>query len=306
MKIIGIIALSYLFLFSAQSAKAKLLDKIVAVVDDNVVTKSQVDRIQKTVMPRRDILPSVFNKNEYNQSEIVDIIINKYLIRAHLGEIGYIISDDQVESQIKETQKAMGISRQEILAFLQNNGMTFDEYFELVREGHETNLFNGRIIRPLISITDQEIKNAFYNKYATKESLTLKFELVDFYFPGVALNAAERKALPGLMKEYQTTGNIPSKYKNLETSVLGQVSEEGLNRELRDVLVKGQKDQFTDPIQINGTYHIFFIKDRDLVESELFNQKKNEMTQVLYLKKSEEIKDIWFQKERAKHFVKIF
>lgn len=303
MKIIGII---YLCLFFHLNANAKLLDKIVAVVDDNVVTKSQVDRIKSTVLPRRNILPSVFNKNEFSPNEIIELIVQKYLVRAHLGEVGYIISDDQVESRIKETEKAMGISRDEILAFLESNGMTFDEYFELVRESDETNLFNIRIIRPLISITEQEIKNAFYNKYAKKESLTLKFDLVDFYFPGVALNAAERKALPNIMQEYQNTGNIPSKFKNLETNILGQVSEEGLNRELRDVLVNARKDKFSAPIQINGTYHIFFIKDRDLVESELFNQKKNEMSQVLYLQKSQEIKNVWFQKERSKHFVKIF
>ena len=108
------------------------------------------------------------------------------------------------------------------------------------------------------------------------------------------------------MAEYQKSGNIPGKFKNFETNVLGQVTEEGLNRELRDVLVKTDKGQFSKPIQINGTYHIFYMKNRDLVESDLFNQKKNEMNQILYMQKSGEIKNVWFQKEKAKHFVKVF
>lgn len=293
-------------LFFTSIIHAKLLDKIVAVVDDNVVTKSQIDRIQKTVLPRRNILPSVFNKNEFSQDEIINLVVQRYLIRAHLADVGYIISDDQVESRIKETEKAMGISRQEILAFLESNGMTFDEYFELVRESDETNLFNVKIIRPLISITEQEIKNAFYNKYAKKESLTLKFDLVDFYFPGKSLSAAEKKALPGIMQKYQTTGNIPDKFKNFETNVLGQVTEEGLNKNLRNLLIKTDEGKFSKPIQINGDYHVFFVKNRDLIESDLYNKKKNEMNQFLYLQKSQNIKDVWFEKERAKHFVKIF
>lgn len=300
------VLLSLSILIISFNASAKLLDKIVAVVDDNVVTKSQVDRIRGTILPRRNILPSVFNKNEFSESEVIELIVQRYLVRAHLADVGYIISDDQVESRIKETEKAMGISRQEILAFLENNGMTFDEYFELVRESDETNLFNVKIIRPLISITEQEIKNAFYNKYAKKESLTLKFDLVDFYFPGVSMNKAERAALPGTMSNYQKSGNIPDKFKNFETNVLGQVTEEGLNRSLRDVLVKTDKGKFSNPIQINGTYHIFYVKNRDLVESDLFNKKKNEVSQVLYMQKSDEIKNVWFQKERTKHFVKVF
>lgn len=293
-------------LFVSFSSQAKLIDKIVAVVDDNIITKSQVDRIKNTVLPRRNILPSVFDKNAFSEQEVVQIIIEKFLIRSHLSEVGYIISDDQVESRIKETEKAMGISRREILQFLESNGMTFDEYFELVRESDETNIFNLKIIKPLISITDQEIKNAFYNKYAKKESLTLKFDLVDFYFPNLNLTKNLKKELPNILEIYQKTGNIPSELKNMETNVLGQVTEEGLNPELRNTLVKTQKGKFSSPIRIGGVWHVFYIKERDLVESDLFNKKKNEMSQILFLEKSEEIKNVWFQKERNKHFVKVF
>lgn len=293
-------------LFVSFSSQAKLIDKIVAVVDDNIITKSQVDRIKETVLPRRNILPSVFDKNAFSEQEVVQIIIEKFLIRSHLSEVGYIISDDQVESRIKETEKAMGISRREILQFLESNGMTFDEYFELVRESDETNIFNLKIIKPLISITEQEIKNAFYNKYAKKESLTLKFDLVDFYFPNLNLTKNLKKELPNILEVYQQTGNIPAELKNMETNVLGQVTEEGLNPELRNALVKTQKGKFSSPIRIGGTWHVFYIKERDLVESDHFNKKKNEMSQILFLEKSEEIKNVWFQKERNKHFVKVF
>lgn len=300
------IILSLYLFFISTNASTKLLDKIVAVVNDNAVTKSQVDRVKTTIPIRKNILGTVFNKDYFSEDEVIEIIIQRYLVRAHLADVGYIISDDQVESNIKRTEKTMGISRDEILMYLQNNGVTFDEYFELMRESDENNLFNQKIIKPLISITEQEIKNAFYNKYAKKESLTLKFDLVDFSFPGLKLNKKERDSLPEIMSKYQKTGNIPEIYKNFETNVLGQVTEEGLNQSLRNILVKTKKGKFSRPTLINGTYHIFFVKNRDLVESELFNKKKGEVTQILFMQKSAEIKNVWFQKERARHFVKVF
>ena len=110
------IILSLIFLSS--NVSAKLLDKIVAVVDDNVVTKSQVDRIRGTILPRRNILQSVFNKNEFSNEEVIELIIQRYIVRSHLADVGYIISDDQGESRLTETEKAMGIPRAEILNFL--------------------------------------------------------------------------------------------------------------------------------------------------------------------------------------------
>ena len=239
------IILSLYLFFISTNASTKLLDKIVAVVNDNAVTKSQVDRVKTTIPIRKNILGTVFNKDYFSEDEVIEIIIQRYLVRAHLADVGYIISDDQVESNIKRTEKTMGISRDEILMYLQNNGVTFDEYFELMRESDENNLFNQKIIKPLISITEQEIKNAFYNKYAKKESLTLKFDLVDFSFPGLKLNKKERDSLPEIMSKYQKTGNIPEIYKNFETNVLGQVTEEGLNQSLRNILVKTKKGKFS-------------------------------------------------------------
>ena len=111
MKISWILLLSITLIASFANAKDKkskkktingtLLDKIVAVVDDNIITKSQVDRILSTITPRQNILPSVFNRSDFSREEVIEIIIQKFLIRAHLGEVGYIISDDQVESRIK-------------------------------------------------------------------------------------------------------------------------------------------------------------------------------------------------------------
>ena len=200
----------------------------------------------------------------------------------------------------------MGISRDDIRPFLENNNMTFDEYFELVRETDETNLFNIKIIRPLISITEQEIKNAFYNKFAKKVSLSLKFDLVDFYFPGVKLSKKQKKELPSVLKNYQKTGNLPDYLRNVETNVLGEITETGLNPLLRKALVNTQKGEFSSPVDIGGTYHVFFVKNRDLVESDVFNQKRAEISNEIYQKKSQEIRDVWFTKEKSKHFVKIF
>ena len=81
--------------------------------------------------------------------------INRFLIRAKLEELGYVVDDDQVEGQIKSTEDRLRLNRAALLSFLQSNGLTFDEYFEVIRESIEFNIFFSRVIQPLITVTDQ-------------------------------------------------------------------------------------------------------------------------------------------------------
>ncbi|MGB0454016.1 MAG: peptidylprolyl isomerase [Bacteriovoracaceae bacterium] len=295
----------FTLLFCA-TGNAALLDKIVAVIDDDVITLSQLKRVQNTIPARRNILPIVFNKNRMTIKELANITVNQMLIRKHLAEVGYNITDDQVESKVKETETRLGLTRNDLLQFLSSNGMSFDEYFELIRETIEINLFSVKVIRPLISVSEQEIKNEFYDRYSTKTSVSLKFDLVDFIINKSAVKRSQIKKLPAIMKKYQNTGNLPSNLNGITTNVIGAVTEAGLSPQIRNSLKKVQKDQFSKPVLLGDYYHVFYVKDRDLVESDLYHKKRNQINYELFEKKAGTVKDVWFQKQKDKHFVKLF
>ena len=45
-------------------------------------------------------------------------MIQRKLVRDKLSEMGYVINDDQVESQIKNTERRLGLTRSNLLDFL--------------------------------------------------------------------------------------------------------------------------------------------------------------------------------------------
>ena len=110
----------------------------------------------------------------------MELNIKQFLIRDEISRTGYVINDNQVESQIKETEKRIGTTRKELLKFLKRHKITFEEYFEITRATIEYNIFTSKIIAPLVSVTDQEIKNTFYKRNIKNKALDLKYTLVDF------------------------------------------------------------------------------------------------------------------------------
>ncbi|MCK5072046.1 MAG: hypothetical protein KAQ98_01380 [Bacteriovoracaceae bacterium] len=294
------------FVFLSLPVNSRLLDKIAAVIDENIITLSQLKRIQSNLYARKKISNVIYQKDKYTDVEIAKILVERFLIREKLSEIGYVINDEQVEMQIKETERNLGVNRDYLLDFLNSNNLTFDEYFELIRETLEFNIFNTRIIRPLISITEQEVRNRFYRENINNKTLSFKYTLVDFYINEKELGASLRKNLKMVLTRFQTDGILPHKYRNVKTNLIERISEDGLTSNMKNILKHTDEGSFTKLIKIGNQFHVFFIKKKDLVESELFNNAKERIQNVLFYEATTKIISLWYQREQNKHYVKFF
>lgn len=304
MKILSLIFLIS-FIFPSYS-KARLLDKIMAVVNDKTITLSQVRRVRKNIKARKNISPQIYKQDNYSDRQIVDIFINRNIIRDKLTDLGYVINDDQVESQIKQTEKRLGLTRDSLMDFLKSNNTTFDEYFETIRETIEYNIFISRVINPLISITDQEVKNTFYKKNMNNKTFSFKYELVDFSLQQNAFKGPMLKNFKEVLEKFQLNGILPHNFSKVSTNSLGKLTEEGLNENLRKLLKLTDEGNFSEPLKMGNAYHIFYVKKKDLVESEKFNESKNRIRGLLFNKASQGMKTLWFERESNKHYIKYF
>ena len=297
--------LIFILIFSFE-ANAKLLDKIIAVVDNKIITLSQVKRIKGSLGPRRNISPLIFYKEKFTDKEVVQLLIQRQIIRDKLGEMGYVVSDEQVEAQIKETERRLGLNRDRLLEFLNSNGVTFDEYFELVRETYEFNIFNERVIRPLISVTEQEVKNAFYKENRNNKTLSFKYSLVDFSLNKKFIKKGMLKKFRSVLKIFQSEGNLPNNYSKVSTEMFADIFQDGLSKKIKAALKNTNEGEFTKPVLIGSDYHVFFVKKKDVIESEIYQQSKPRIQNRLYSKLAGGIRTLWFKREVNKHYVKYF
>ena len=296
--------ITILFLLYSWNLSAKVLDKIMAVIDENIITLSQINRIQENLASRKNISPPIYSNENMTRDEVIDLVIRKFLIRDKLAEQGYIIGDEQVESQINATEKRLGLNREALMNFLKSTNLTYNEYFEIIRETIEFNIFQGKVIVPLVNITDQEIKNSFYKQNQSNNTFTFKYHLTDFYLEHPTPEKV--KKFKKMLEKYQVNGILPQEFSTMQTNVLGDVTEDGLTPDLIKLLKKTGEGEFTTAIKINDVYHVFFLKKKDLVESEVFNQAKEKIKMGLYEKKAGSMIKVWFKREGARHYLKYF
>ena len=98
---ISVITIIIVLSFNLQ---AKLLDKTIAIVDKEIFTLSDAQKIKSNIKARKNISPQIYSKSSYTNKEIVQKFIRTQIIRKNLEKLGFVISNSQVEAQIKQTE----------------------------------------------------------------------------------------------------------------------------------------------------------------------------------------------------------
>ncbi len=282
----------------------KLLDKIVAVVNTRVISLSEIKRMEDTLEARREVSPVVYSEKKYSQKELLDIMIKSFIIRDKINAQGYVINDDAVESRIKMTEERLGLKRADLLQFLKGKGLTYEEYFEIIRETMEFNIFAQRIIAPLISVTEQEIKNEYYRRNSTNNALSFKYNLTDFYIAESKLIDKSEERFLAVLKDYQLTGKLPEEYRDLETNNLDNLNEDGLSKDLAKVLKTTSEGSFSKAISLSNYLHVFYVQKKDLVESQDFTKFKDQIQNDIFMSKGKSVTANWFDREYTNYYIK--
>jgi peptidyl-prolyl cis-trans isomerase SurA len=283
-----------------------LLDKISAVMNDHVITLSKVTRVSDNLGARRDIAPQIYTQGRYTPEELSKLLVQRLLVRSRLEEIGYMITDDQVEAQITSTERRLGVTRSDLLDFLRGNQMTFDEYFEVIRETIEFNLFYTRIIQPLVAVTEQEIKNEFYKRNMDNQTLAFRYNLLSFNLHQRFVTRDVLSRFKTVLENFRNTGVLPQEFSELNTTPMGEITEDGLSTQLVEILKQTDEGSLSEPILMGDHYHIFLVQSKDLVESELYLRQKDRIYAELVERAALRAIDLWYQREENRHYIRFF
>ena len=293
------------FIFQ-QPAKAILLDKMVSVFNDQIITQSMVTRLKNTYKARKFLAPQIYDLENTNKKTITDLIIKRLMIREKLKNLGIEIKDNFVQNNIKMIKSRLGLDQDKLLSFLASKNITYAEYFEIMREGLEFQEFFIKFIKPLVTISDQEIKNLFFKQNTNDKTISYKYNIVDYSFPGQSLSATSSIELLKAVKKFHKNSPLPKSFSQLEKNDLGDLNEDDLSNKVKTLLKPLGEGEFSKPLFSNGVIHIFYVKSKNLTESGTFKREKNKIRAEIAAIKSKKVLKSWFLREKNKYFIKYF
>ncbi|MFV0439428.1 MAG: peptidylprolyl isomerase [Desulfopila sp.] len=151
--------------------RAEMVDRVVAVVNDEVITLSELEKEGEKVFrqlaattPSAE-LPAALARA---RAEILETMIDKHLINQKAKERKITVSDAEVEAAFQNVMKMTGLTREQLLGKLEESGVDEQIYRSTLRTQLLQNKLVGADLSSKVIITDDMLLDYYDNHYATR------------------------------------------------------------------------------------------------------------------------------------------
>lgn len=289
-------------------AHAFQVDKIAAIVNNDVVLNSDVDRFERTVSLRRELDP-LFGFSEGvsggkpSRQQVLEFLVQEKLIGQQ-----FKVTDTEVEQEIQSVQRNNRLTREDLIGFLRSKGFEYDEYFELMRVGLQKRALLDREIRSRVNISDEDVRNYFYNLAMKNASIPLEYSIqmivVGFrsYKTTTAAQQAAQEALRSI-RQGESFAEVAKRASDDPSGPaggeLGYLPGEQIAEPLRGAVRKLQIGNVSDLIKTPAGFLIVKLVDARSTESRKFTEMKEGIRE--QLAKEEYKKQLFLWAERARN-----
>jgi peptidyl-prolyl cis-trans isomerase SurA len=149
-------------------AATEVLDRIAAVVNGEVLLVSEVDRSGKIALD--DIPSSLTAEEKVNRTteirkQALNALIDDLLIRQQVRERKIVVTDEEVEQELKNLMEYNKLDNEQLTAALANEGKTMDEFRKELRNQVEQRKLFGMDIQSKVQVGEKDIESYYQTQY---------------------------------------------------------------------------------------------------------------------------------------------
>lgn len=299
-----------LLTLSFSSAQASvLIERLEASANSALILKSDVEKFRKTIQLRTQLDPLFTDTqlarkgDKATTGDIVDFLVDEKIIFQM-----FPVTDAEVEQEISSIQANNQIDRDQLRSALKDQGFSFDEYYELIRIGTSKRNLIDREIRSRVTISEDDIKNYFYNHYSKKTGVPMTYRIRI-----ISLSPASYKSAGDLrrtaesayqsVKSGETFEEVAKRVSDDPSSSqggdFGFVDESQMSPIIRGAVTSLQLGQVS-PLVGDQKSGFFIIKlvDKKSGEDEYYQKMKEEIRANLSTKEYQAQISLWLVKQR--------
>ncbi|HEX7127785.1 MAG TPA: peptidyl-prolyl cis-trans isomerase [Thermodesulfobacteriota bacterium] len=287
-----------------------LVDRIAAVVNDQVITLSEVD---SQIPPP---VPTAPDEREKARRETLDRLIEAALISQEAARANVTVSEQEVDAEIAAVREREKLSQEELERALAAEGLTFEEYRERLKDNIRRAKAVSRLVRGSLSIPDSRLR-AYYEANAARftppASVRLRLLLVPVS-PGAsdaerAIARAEAQALRLRALNGEPFEDLVKAHSRgpaaEEGGDLGVMPAAALDPRFEEAIKGLEPGQVSEPVVLDGGVALLQLVTREGGEPRPFEEVRDEIYRKLYDEEFEKAVSQWVKDLRAKAHVEV-
>ena len=294
--------------------EAKIVDRIVAIVNGEIITMQEVNTRLAIYLKRSptqdEARLAAIRKNVLNS------LIDAKLIEQGNKDLGITVSDKEIDLAMERLIKASGHSSDDFETNIRRTGMTMDLVRKDIRDQLHRMKLVEKTMRPRIIISKDAIR-AYYKEHLDEYKIENKIHLRNILLP-IPSGAAEDD-IQGIIKQaneiiekikagmdFSEAARTFSKDRNARTGGdMGLLSVSDLAKVIRDAVQDLQEGEITQPLRLGQTVQILRLVQRLDQEDKIFMKAQKDIQEILEQQELKKRFEKWFEEMRAKSVIEM-
>jgi peptidyl-prolyl cis-trans isomerase SurA len=310
----GVFVLVCVLLFSGFARATVLLDRVAAVVNQDVITWSELyksmeaDASPTVKAMKEDEKRKVFRENE---AAFLETLIDVKLQMQEAKNLGISVSDGEIQESIDNIKKKYSMADDAFKESLKREGFTYEEYKKRLREQIIIGKLVNAQIKSKIVVKDEDIRKYIAeNKDALENTESYKISQIVLKKPkDVDRSRIEEKAGELLKKieQGESFSNIAKQYSEDSSASsggdLGLLKKSQLSKTFTDVISGMKPGDVSKPFWTERGLHIIKLESMSAAKSkdEIYDEAGNILRNKLFTTKY----NAWIKSLRQKAFIEV-
>jgi parvulin-like peptidyl-prolyl isomerase len=291
--------------------KGEIADRIVAIVDDKVITLSQLDKFLGPYLETETL-----EKKKFMRQQVLNSMINEIIFEHEAIRKGIDVTEAEIEAFIENMMKQKNLNKEEMKREIRREGFTWEEYREkLKRQIQRIRLINMEV-KSHIMVTKEDIKKAYdenISKYQKKESVHIKQIFLSISTKTSPSEIERKKSLAieirDRLKKGESFSEVAKEFSEepagKEGGDLGTFGKGQLILEVEKKAFSMQVGEISEIIQSQVGLHIIKLLEKKEGKIIPIEEVDLELREKIYNKKIEASFGKWLTDLRAKAFIEI-
>ncbi len=305
-------------LFLAVPVKAEIVEKTLAVVNNEIILESDLKELQNRIAKPGMIDDALMDGKpadslKKDRKAQMDYLINEKIISSEIKRLNLTVTNDRVEQEFRDMAKKNNVSEAELISILKGQGINITEYKVFLKEKIEKqNLMDTEIISKL-RISDEDALNEYLKSNPNNKPAIDEFSVSHIFFspkkggPEAAYKRAET-ALSKLRsgENFENLAQQFSEDPNFSAGgALGTFKSGEFIPEIEEAIGNLKVGETTGIVKSRLGYHIVKLTSKKLTPDPKFEKQKDRIKAQLLEASFKRQLRLWLQNKRDDSFVRI-
>jgi peptidyl-prolyl cis-trans isomerase SurA len=291
---------------------AEVVDKIIAQVNKEIITLSELDQMIKYANPQGSGKGPV---SDAVRRQMLDSLIDRKLAKEEAQYYKIKITDKEVNKALEQMKQKNNITSDEALAqALAKDGMTLEQVRQQITDQLQQDYLMQFLLGKKVKISEEDIRR-YYQSHYRQGAHQVHLKAIELPFaanPSASQKEEVRALAEKIIEECKRGGSFEALAKQYSQSPtassggdMGYINKNDLDPRLYDFLDRLRPGEVV-PIQNPNGFQILKLVDRRAGQPRTLEEAKPEIQHILMNEAMAKEFSVWIKTLRAKALIKIF